>query len=127
MGDGHRHGRLGEERAAHHLEGEGWTILARNWRDGPRELDLVAWRDGVLAVVEVKTRGSDAFGSPFEAITRRKRRELEAAARAWLRLEAPSAPPIREIRFDAVAVRIRHGRAAVLEHLVDAWRAGDSY
>ncbi len=124
-----RRGREGEALAARYLEARGWRVLDRNWRDGPRELDLVAQRDGVLAFVEVKTRGEGSWGHPLDALTRRKRREVERAARAWLRREpeipraAGVGPPV-QIRFDAVVVRLEAtGEPGVL-HVPDAWRPG---
>lgn len=116
-------GRRGEEIAARFLAGRGWRILDRNYRAGPRELDLVARRARVLAFVEVKTRRSATFGHPLEAITRRKRNELAACARAWLR-EHPT-PPGLVRRFDAVSVRLGPGGSSEVEHVEDAWRVGD--
>ncbi len=105
------------------MEAAGWRILDRNWRDGPRELDLVAVRDDVLAFVEVKARSGSGWGHPLEGITRRKRREVERAARAWIR-EHADAVRGRRLRFDAVAVWFRVGRPERMEHVVDAWRVG---
>ena len=57
-----RKGARGEQAACRYLENKGWSILARNWRVGRDELDIVA-RDGdVLVVVEVKTRASEEYG-----------------------------------------------------------------
>jgi putative endonuclease len=119
-----RKGRRGEELAARHLEARGWTILARNWRDGPRELDLVAFREGVLAFVEVKARREPAWNDPLESLGPRKRAEVERAARAWLREEGARAARATTVRFDVALVRFRPGRPAGVEHLPDAWRPG---
>ncbi len=141
-----RRGRWGETVAANHLRRRGWEVLDRNWRDGPRELDLVIRRGQVLAFVEVKTRtgrGWQGAGHPLEAVTWRKRREVERAARAWLgwfrelRSGEPESATLsgsmerairrpwpREIRFDAVVVRLEPGRQAQVEHVADAWRPG---
>lgn len=115
----HREGRLGEEVAARYLESAGWTILGRNVRHGRREVDLVAFREGVLAFVEVKARRGDGFGHPLEAITPLKRREIARVARGWLRANPI---PVALIRFDAVAVHLRRGRPPVVDHVEDAWR-----
>lgn len=116
-------GRRGEELAARELVRRGWRILDRNFRWGSKELDLVARRGRVLAFVEVKTRRGSGFGHPLEAITRQKRTELEACARAWLRERPP--PPGFLRRFDAVAVRLEDDGSARVEHVEDAWRVGD--
>jgi Holliday junction resolvase-like predicted endonuclease len=93
---------------------EGYTVVARNWRCARGELDVVAWRDGVLAVCEVKARRNADFGDPFEAITPRKmlclRRATAAFVASWrssqhsVHLGANSSLHIREIRLDAAAV-----------------------
>lgn len=73
-------GRRGEQLAAELLEKRGWKIVGRGFLAARGEIDLVA-RDGDrLVVVEVKTRSSDAFGAPAEAVGPQKRRALESAA-----------------------------------------------
>lgn len=97
-------GRLGEERAAAYLERHGYKILRKNFR-APRggEIDLVC-RDkkhNELVFVEVKTRTSEAFGRPFDAVDQKKRRLIIRGAMAWLRmLEMPDIT----FRFDVVEV-----------------------
>ena len=115
-----RLGRRGEAAAAEHLEGRGWTILSRNYRAGPREIDLIASRGEVVAFVEVKTRSTSTGGTPLEPIGPGKRRTLLAAARRWVH---ENGRPGAVYRFDAVAVRIR-GEEAHVEHIPDAWRPG---
>lgn len=113
-------GRLGEDLAATYLEGRGWTVLARNYRAGPKEIDLVVIRAGVVAFVEVKARATSTGGTPLEPIRSLKRRAVESAARRWI-LE--NGRPGVAYRFDAVAVRIRGPRYEI-EHVPDAWRPG---
>lgn len=120
--DAYDRGRRGEELAARHLVERGWRVLARNHRVGHKELDLVVRKGPVLAFVEVKTRSGPRFGHPLEAITRRKRRELLAAARAWLRAHPH---PRCRMRFDAVAVFLDRGGDARVEHVEGAWRVGE--
>jgi putative endonuclease len=115
----HREGVRGEGIAAHFLQERGWSILARNVRAGRKEVDLIACRDRVVAFVEVKCRSGDGFGHPLEAITRRKRGEIAAVARAWLR-DHPC--PGSVLRFDAIAVHLRPGCPPRIEHVEDAWR-----
>ncbi len=77
-------GRRGEELAAQWLAKSGMRVLAQNWRCPVGEIDIVA-RDGPeLVVVEVKTRSTDAFGHPFEAITGAKLKRLHLLGAAWL-------------------------------------------
>jgi len=77
-------------------------VLIRNWRCRDGELDLVL-RDGRKFVFcEVKTRTTDAFGAPVEAVTRNKQMRVRRLAARWLEDEAPVRP--REIRFDVASV-----------------------
>ena len=73
-------GRRGEQLAIQYLSAAGWTILAGNYRFGRREVDLVVRRAGLIAFVEVKTRAGDGYGRPEDALTWKKRREIEAVA-----------------------------------------------
>jgi putative endonuclease len=110
--------RAGEEIAARYLERHGWRIVGRNVRCGRTgEIDIVAERGGVLAFVEVKTRRTDRFGSPGEAVTWRKQHRIRALARDYLMRERPSASAIR---FDVVEVRTR-GPQFLVTHLEGAF------
>ena len=118
----HHLGILGEDAAAAHLEDRGWTVVDRNVRWGRKEIDLVARRDRLLAFVEVKTRSGRGYGAPEEAVTWKKRREIESVARFYL---ARQGAVDLDVRFDVVAVRTdRGGRVIELVHLEDAWRPG---
>ena len=107
-------GAAGEAAAADFLRREhGFRVLARNWRHGRDELDLVCLDGGVLVFVEVKTRAAGALVGGYEAVDARKKRALRRAALAYLvRLDAP---PVA-YRFDVVEVRHRDGRSVELHH-----------
>jgi putative endonuclease len=113
-------GDRGEALAARHLVRAGWTILERNFRMGRKEIDLIARRGEVVAFVEVKTRAGPGYGHPLEAITWKKRREIQQVAAAWIDRYGR---PVDVYRFDAVAVQLRGPEhAPLVEHLEDAWR-----
>jgi len=100
-----RLGARGEERAADWYRAAGYDVVARNWRCAEGELDLVVGRPGELVFCEVKTRSSDRFGVPAEAVTIAKQRRLRMLAARFLAdhvLDAGTAG--RNIRFDVVAV-----------------------
>lgn len=103
-------GRAGEERAADFLRRAGYRILAANYRTRRGELDLVAEEGGELVFVEVKTRTSLAFGSPAEAVDRRKQQQIGRAAQEYLLREGASE---RVVRFDVVAISLAGGRPEV--------------
>jgi putative endonuclease len=100
-----RLGARGEDRAANWYRAAGYDVVARNWRCAEGELDLVVERPGELVFCEVKTRSSDRFGVPAEAVTIAKQRRLRMLAARFLAdhvLDAGTAG--RNIRFDVVAV-----------------------
>lgn len=98
-------GRLGEKIAAEFLKNRGFKILARNWKT-PRwgELDLVA-RDGeTLVIVEVKTRSSDDFSQPFEAVNHFKLKSIVRAGQMF-KLQNPQTP--EALRVDVVSIVLK--------------------
>lgn len=107
-------GQYGEDVAARHLQEAGLEIVARNWRCGEGEIDIVARERGALVFCEVKTRSSDRFGLPAEAVSRRKADRLRRLAYLWLQEHRLRAT---EVRFDVVSVTRQPVGAAVVEHL----------
>ena len=111
-------GRAGEDRAAQHLLAQGYTVLDRNWRCATGEIDIVVARDLDLVVVEVKTRRTEWFGHPFEAVDKRKRDRLWRLCCAWA-VAHPDAARSRRLRVDVIGITGDDPRTAVLEHLED--------
>ncbi len=86
-------------------------MLERNWRCRQGELDLVAAKDDITVFCEVKTRSSDAFGSPAEAVTGTKRMRLRRLAAAWLLsdrtgLQGSRRARVGTVRFDVASVMV---------------------
>ncbi len=77
-------GRWGEDRAVQYLEAKGYEILGRNIRTEYGEIDLLVRNEGMLVFVEVKTRSSQDFGQPEEAITEVKKQHMADAAESYL-------------------------------------------
>ena len=94
-------GRRGEDQAAAWYVAHGYELLDRNWTCREGEIDLVVRRNRTIVFCEVKTRTSDTFGVPAEAITHQKRQKLRHLAAKWLD-ESPIRP--RQIRFDVAAI-----------------------
>ncbi len=94
-------GLSGEEAVAAWYVERGYRVVDRNWRCRAGELDLVVRRGGLVVFCEVKTRSSDAFGLPSEAVGRAKQQRIRLLAARWLD-ESPS--PAAEIRFDVASV-----------------------
>lgn len=116
-------GALGERVAARWFTAQGYTVLARRFRSGHRDLDLVVARDGVVAFVEVKARCGPAYGGPIAAVHWRKRRELVRSAQVWV---ARFGTPGTAYRFDVFGVLVgpadRSGRTVRVLHLPDAFQ-----
>ncbi|WP_029144316.1 YraN family protein [Microbacterium luticocti] len=110
-------GRAGEQRAAAYLSARGFAVLDRNWRAPGGELDVVARRDGTVVFVEVKTRRSDGFGDPLEAVDARKRARLWRLAQAWCAAHPEQARAMR--RLDVIGITGPDPDTARLEHLED--------
>lgn len=94
-------GKWGENLAATWYLRNGWRVIGRNVRNGHGEIDIIATKDNVVAVVEVKARRSAAFGSPAEALTRDKQRAVRSTAFRWA---AEHGVPVRLLRFDLVCI-----------------------
>jgi putative endonuclease len=103
-------GELGERIAVRWLERAGWKILFRRYRSGRRDIDVVAEREGLIAFVEVKARTGEAFGSPVEAVHRRKQRELAKSAQTWIDRHGRAG---ESYRFDVMGVLLKEKRVYV--------------
>lgn len=97
-------GRRGERVAAEFLARRGFRVVGTGFLARRGEIDLVCRRGDRLVLVEVKTRTSDAFGTPQEAVGPRKRRALRAAAAEYRALAGWRGP----IDFAVVAIREGH-------------------
>ncbi len=104
-------GKWAEDLVSRWYQQHGYVIVARNWRCKRGELDVVACRDAVLVVCEVKARASNAFGTPAEAVTLAKQLKVKRATadfRALMRVSSdPFAPLVntaRSVRFDVACV-----------------------
>ena len=94
-------GRRGEDLAARYLEHNGLVLLSRNWRCPEGELDLVLTDGRRLVVCEVKTRTSNHFGTPAEAVTDDKASRIRRLAHRWLHTHHLG---WCELRFDIIAI-----------------------
>jgi putative endonuclease len=115
-------GARGEEAAARFLARRGWRLLARNWRGGGGEIDLVASRRGLLAFCEVKTRASDA--ALEEPLTAAQRARIARAAAAFVAARPDLAA--HDLRLDLIVVRPRRPWARV-RHLPGAFEAPGAF
>jgi putative endonuclease len=111
-------GRSGESAAEAQYRRRGFRVVARNWRCGIGEIDLVLARGDLLVICEVKTRRSGQFGAGFDAVDARKRHKLRSVGEAFLQQHAIR--PV-SIRFDVVSVLLRPNGSVLVEVFEDAF------
>lgn len=110
-------GRWGEEEAARFLQRLGMRIVERNLRTPVGEIDIIARQGKTLVFIEVKTRRSDAFGTPQEAVGPTKQRQIIRTALWYL---GDGKGRGLQPRFDVVAVR-PGPQGPHFEHIVNAF------
>jgi putative endonuclease len=94
----------GEALAARWYAERDYEVVARKWRIAAGEIDLVLRRGRELVFCEVKTRGSDRFGTPAEAVTPAKQRRIRRLAAAYLSALDSSPRSSYVVRFDVACV-----------------------
>lgn len=109
-------GKLGEEKAAAFLQQSGYTIRARNYRYRKAEIDIIAQKGNVLAIVEVKSRHAPFLGDLSVSISAKKKELLVMAADAYVNVKDLNV----EVRFDIITV-IGKGEQLQLQHIEDAF------
>ena len=112
-------GELGERIAARYLEKSGWKILARRYRSGRRDIDLIAQQNELIAFVEVKARATDDFGDPVEAVNQRKQKEITKSAQQWIDRHGRAG---ESYRFDVLGVLLKE-RRVFIRHVPGAFKA----
>lgn len=113
-------GKLGETLALEHLKQNGYAILETNWRLGKWEADIIAYQEGIIVMVEVKTRSSQDFGTPEDFVDLEKQRACIRLANAYTKMNWRE----EEVRFDIISVTF-HGEQYELKHFEDAFSASD--
>ena len=121
MSDGrHARGRDAENAVEDFLVERGFAILARNLRLGPLEIDVLAVKDGLAVLVEVRTRGSGSYLPALASITSKKRATiLRAAERLW-RTRLAKMRGIDRMRIDVAAVTLSDVDEARVEYIEGA-------
>lgn len=106
---------LGEDAAVHFLLKKGYRILERNFRKGYGEIDAIAIHENKLIFIEVKTRSSAQFGTPFEAIDPSKLRTLIKCANYYKYILHPELPG--DMRIDAIGVIVNGQEVKSIEQI----------
>ena len=109
-------GKLGEELAVDFLQQNGYDILETNWTFQKAEVDIIAQKENILAIIEVKTRSSIEFGLPQDFVKPKKIQLLVKAVNEYVIANDLEV----EVRFDIVAI-YKEGNEFKLEHIEDAF------
>ncbi len=121
----HARGRDAEELAVSDLEAAGFRVLWRNVRIGALELDVVAKKDDLVVIVEVRARAAGSLEGPLASISRTKRRALLSASRGLWRGRLAKMPDVARVRIDVAAVTYDEKGAATLEWVRGAFTEDD--
>ncbi|SNR24136.1 YraN family protein [Flavobacterium sp. ov086] len=113
-------GKKGENLAVEYLQENGYKILDRNWTFQKAEIDIIAQKGSIIAIVEVKTRSSLDFGLPQDFVKPKKIQLLIKAVNAYINDREKDFEEDCEIRFDIIAVH-KSGETFAIEHLTDAF------
>lgn len=109
-------GKYGEDLACHYLQGQGYEILARNFRCHRfGEIDIIARKRSVISFIEVKTRSSTRFGRPIEAVTVMKQRKIHRCAEYYLQC-AGLINHMPMLSFDVVEIILQGSAVLQLQH-----------
>ncbi len=119
MGSHNELGIWGEQYATNYLRDEGYEIIARNWRIGHRDIDIIARSpdNTTVVFVEVKTRTNDVITKPEDAVNLKKIRNIGLAANAYVK----QMNVVDMIRFDIITIVGNNDNNAQLEHIKDAF------
>lgn len=109
-------GKEGEKLALNYLIKKGYKIYEKNWRFQKAEIDIIAQKNSTLVCVEVKTRSTDEFGDPQDAVKDKKIKLLVKAMDYYV----TSKDLDYEVRFDIIAI-IKNNTITKIEHLEDAF------
>lgn len=109
-------GNEGEELAVGHLVQNGWKILERNWRFGREEIDIIAQKEEVLSIVEVKTRFSNFLGEPYEAVSKSKQKSIIRAANHFVEKNDLDL----EVQFDIISIVLNKNQQKIT-HIEEAF------
>lgn len=111
-------GKKGEDAAVHYLQQKGYQVIKRNWIYQKYEIDIIAQSDEFIIFMEVKTRSSDKWGNPEDAVSKGKIKRIVEAADFYIKENDIDMPA----RFDVIAA-IWNGKGFEIDHIDDAFLA----
>lgn len=110
-------GKWGEDMAAKFLEEKGYHIVARDWKDNHKDIDIVAIDTDTLVFVEVKTRRNDYFLQPEQAVNGKKIKNITLAANRFVKMHQIDL----QMRFDIISIVGTDESNCTINHIEDAF------
>ena len=108
----------GEKTAVEYLKKQSYRILTRNFSSGLGEIDIICEREKTILFVEVKTRRTASFGSPLEAVNKRKQHQMAKTALCYIKANSLFN---HSFRFDVIAITGLPDRNPELLHIENAF------
>jgi putative endonuclease len=109
-------GKTGEDESIEFLINRGYEIMEKNWNIQHKEIDIIAKIDNTVVFFEVKTRSTNLFHEPKEAVNYKKRKNLLFAAQAYIRAKRIE----EDVRFDILSI-VYKNNIAKIEHITNAF------
>ena len=109
-------GKKGEQLAVDFLLENGYEIIERNYRFDKAEVDIIAQKKDILAIIEVKTRSTTNFGDPQDFVKPKQIQRLVKAVDEYVTVNGLDV----EVRFDIIAI-VKTGKKFEIEHLENAF------
>lgn len=119
MNTTHEKGAESETLAAEFLQNNGYSILERNWRHHHHEIDIIAKKKDIIAIVEVRSLTNPYFQEPYQSVNKNKQRTIISATNAYIRNKNIQ----EEVRFDIISI-INGKYGPELEHIENAFYPG---
>ena len=112
-------GDMGEKKAVKFLKKKGYKILETNFKTNFGEIDIIAKKDEYICFVEVKTRSTDDFGEPREAVDFYKQKKITSVAQYYITKQKDDVL----CRFDVIEVKYKKENLKITEinHIEDAF------
>lgn len=109
-------GQYGENLAANYLLNNGYTIIDRNFRFKKNEIDIIASKENLLIVCEVKTRVTAEIGEPYKAVNQKKQKQIITVADYYLKQKKIDL----DVQFDVISI-VHNSIRTKIEHIQNAF------
>ncbi len=110
-------GNFGESIAAEYLLSNNYLILEKNWRFKKYEIDIIAQKNNVIHIIEVKTRNASEYGEPEDFVSKAQQKFIVTAANEYLMQNNLNF----DCEFDIIAIKLQENKQSQLNHIKNAF------